>query len=62
MDIKIQEKEGKGNMKIVGTYINSDMYNALQKEADESFTSISSIVRKVLYKYINSKDKELKNC
>lgn len=62
MNIKIQEREEKTNMKIVGTYISGEMYSILQKEADESFTSVSSIVRKALYKYLNPTDKDFKNC
>lgn len=57
MAIKIQENEKKTNMKIVGTYIDENIFNILQKEANDCFTSISSIVRKALYQYINRKDK-----
>ena len=56
MDIKINENPKETAKKIVGTYIDITTYNKLQEEADKNFTSLSSLVRKILYHYVHDQN------
>ena len=54
MDIKINENDKiKSPMKVVGTYVSADIYERLKKESEDNFMSVSSLVKKVIYLYIN---------
>jgi len=58
MDLEIQEKElSKKPMKVVGTYINQDIYQILQDESKENFITISSLLKKIIYQYIDNRQK-----
>ena len=44
MDIQINEQPKNKDKKIIGTYVDKTTYDKLQKEADDNFTSLSSLV------------------
>lgn len=49
MQVNISEQESKtASKKVVGTYIPIELYDALKKEADDNFMSISDILRKII--------------
>lgn len=56
MEVKIEDKSSYKNMRVIGTYINLETYNLLKKEADEDFLSVSSLLKKIIYKYLKSKN------
>lgn len=59
MDLEIQEKESsKKSMKVIGTYINQNIYQILQEESRENFMTISSLLKKIIYQYVNRKEKK----
>ena len=63
MNIEIKEKERGKKVKkiIIGAYIDLPSYKKLQDEANESFTSVSSVTRKIIYNYLKNKEQQLKN-
>lgn len=54
MKIKIEEVDSKKDMKVIGTYVNLDIYQQLKAEADNKFMSISSLVKMIIYNYLKS--------
>ena len=57
MDIKIEEANtSKANMRVVGTYVNTDTYKLLKAEANEKFLTVSSLIKKIIYDYLKSKN------
>ena len=59
MDVNILEKESdKKSMKVIGTYINQDIYQFLQKESQENFITISSLLKKIIYQYVDQHSKK----
>lgn len=57
MQIQIQESEANVNVpkKVIGTQISQDLYNQLKAEADNSFMSISDLLRKIIFNYYQKK-------
>lgn len=52
MKVSITEKDTKQkDKKVVGTYINTDVYDYLKQLADDEFISVSDILRKIIYSY-----------
>ena len=54
MKINIEENDSKKDMKVIGTYVNLDIYQQLKDEADTNFMSISSLIKKIIYNYLKS--------
>lgn len=57
MQIQIQESDANTNVtkKVIGTQISQDLYNQLKAEADDSFMSISDLLRKIIFNYYQKK-------
>ena len=57
MQIQIQESDANANVtkKVIGTQISQDLYNQLKAEADDSFMSISDLLRKIIFNYYQKK-------
>ena len=59
MDIKIKELNNKTTeKKVVGTQITQVIYDKLKKEADNSFMSISDLLRKIIFLYYKNKEEK----
>ena len=60
MKFKIKEESTKDEMKVIGTYVTSEVYFQLKTEAEENFMSLSSLIKKIIFRYLkenNSKNK-----
>lgn len=60
MKFKIKEESIKDEMKVIGTYVTSEVYFQLKTEAEENFMSLSSLIKKIIFRYLkenNSKNK-----
>lgn len=57
MQIQIRESEANTNItkKVIGTQVSQDLYNQLKAEADDSFMSISDLLRKIIFNYYQKK-------
>ena len=61
MEIKITEdlkQTPADSKKVVGTQISQELYLQLKQEAEESFMSISDLLRKIIFKFYKSEGKE----
>lgn len=60
MKFKIKEETTKDEMKVIGTYVTSEVYFQLKTEAEENFMSLSSLIKKIIFRYLkenNTKNK-----
>lgn len=57
MQIQIQESDANTNVtkKVIGTQVSQELYNQLKAEADNSFMSISDLLRKIIFNYYQKK-------
>ena len=50
MELKIHEEDVKSKKKMVAFEINQEWYDILKKVADEEMISLSTLIRKIIYK------------
>ena len=57
MRLEITEKDNssKKSMKVIGTYVSQEIYDKLLMESKEDFITISSLIKKIIYKYLENK-------
>ena len=58
VNLTIEEKSIDTSKKIVGVQIPITLYEELKDEANKRFISISDIIRTLIYKWLNSNQKE----